>query len=105
MARRHFHVGVLCAALGHDTVFSIELRPELVSLASTRLAKLGYHPVLRAADGSTGLAEYAPYDRIIATCAVSADPRGMDQPARPRWGAAHRSQRRSVRREPGQTPP
>jgi protein-L-isoaspartate O-methyltransferase len=69
-----YHAGVLCAALGHDTVFSVELRPELVSLASTRLAELGYHPVLRAAEGSNGLAEHAPYDRIIATCAVSAIP-------------------------------
>jgi methyltransferase of ATP-grasp peptide maturase system len=69
-----YHAAVLCAALGQDNVVSVELRPELVSAAGQRLAELGYHPVLRAADGENGLAEHAPYDRIIATCAVTAIP-------------------------------
>ncbi|MBV9013334.1 MAG: methyltransferase domain-containing protein [Pseudonocardiales bacterium] len=69
-----YHAAVLCAALGQDNVVSVELRPELVSAAGKRLAELGYHPVLRAADGRDGLAEHAPYDRIIATCAVPAIP-------------------------------
>jgi methyltransferase of ATP-grasp peptide maturase system len=69
-----YHAAVLCAALGQDNVLSVELRPELVSAAAQRLAELGYHPVLRATDGRDGLAEHAPYDRIIATCAVPAIP-------------------------------
>jgi methyltransferase of ATP-grasp peptide maturase system len=69
-----YHAAVLCAALGQDNVVTVELRPELVSAAGQRLAELGYHPVLRAADGADGLAEHAPYDRIIATCAVPTIP-------------------------------
>jgi methyltransferase of ATP-grasp peptide maturase system len=69
-----YHATVLCAALGQNNVFTVELRPELVSAAAGRLAKLGYQPVLCAADGGNGLAEHAPYDRIIATCAVPAIP-------------------------------
>lgn len=69
-----YHAAVLCAALGQNKAFTIELCPELVSAAGARLAKLGYQPVLRAADGAEGLAEHAPYDRIIVTCAVPAIP-------------------------------
>ncbi|MBV9161400.1 MAG: protein-L-isoaspartate(D-aspartate) O-methyltransferase [Pseudonocardiales bacterium] len=69
-----YHAAVLCAALGQDNVFTVDLRPELVSAAGQRLAELGYHPVLSATDGVDGLAEHAPYNRIIATCAVPAIP-------------------------------
>ena len=55
-------------------VFSIDLRPELVEAARDRIATMGYLPVLRAVDGSSGLPEHAPYDRIIATCSVAAIP-------------------------------
>ncbi|MGH3568275.1 MAG: methyltransferase domain-containing protein [Pseudonocardia sp.] len=69
-----YHAAVLCAALGQDNVFSVELRPELVDTATRRLAQLGWHPTLAAADGNTGLAGHAPYDRIVSTCAVPAIP-------------------------------
>lgn len=51
-------------------MFSIDVEPDLVGLARTRLAELGYHPTLVAGDGAAGLPGHAPFDRIIATCSV-----------------------------------
>lgn len=69
-----YNAALLSHRLGADRVFSIDLRPELVDAARDRLATMGYRPVLRAVDGSGGLPEHAPYDRIIATCSVPAIP-------------------------------
>ncbi|APU15986.1 MULTISPECIES: methyltransferase domain-containing protein [Actinoalloteichus] len=69
-----YNAALLSHRLGADRVFSIDLRPELVDAAADRLATIGYRPVLRAVDGSGGLAEHAPYDRIMATCSVAAIP-------------------------------
>jgi hypothetical protein len=55
-------------------VFSVDLRPGLVHDARKRLATMGYRPVLHAGDGSRGLPDHAPYDRIIATCSVATIP-------------------------------
>ena len=53
-----------------DEVYSVEIIPELCSLARERLASLGYDNVsLKCADGYYGWAEHAPYDAIIVTCA------------------------------------
>ncbi|MGH3961691.1 MAG: MvdC/MvdD family ATP grasp protein [Pseudonocardiaceae bacterium] len=43
-------------------------------IACTRLAELGHHPTLVTGDGAQGLPGTAPFDRIIATCAVPAIP-------------------------------
>src|SRR5215470_17283819 len=69
-----YNAAMLSHRLGSDRVFSIDLRPELVAAARDRLATMGYRPVLRAMDGSGGLPEHAPFDRIIATCSVAAIP-------------------------------
>ncbi len=65
-----YNAGLLSARLGVQHVFSVDLRPELVELARDRLARLGYRPMLAARDGTEGLAEHAPYDRIIVTCGM-----------------------------------
>jgi hypothetical protein len=64
-------------------VFSADIEPDLVELARQRLARIDYHPTLVAADGATGLAEHAPFDRIIATCAVPALPWAWVQQTNP----------------------
>jgi methyltransferase of ATP-grasp peptide maturase system len=69
-----YNAALLCHRLGDDRVFSVELEPGLVELARARLAALGYRPTLVTGDGAEGLAEYAPYDRIIVTCSVRAVP-------------------------------
>ncbi len=69
-----YNAGLLSHRLGDSHVFSIDIEPDLVDLARKRLARIGYHPVLVAADGAAGLPDHAPFDRIIATCAVTAVP-------------------------------
>lgn len=52
-------------------------------LAQRRLARFGYHPTLVAGDGAAGLPEHAPFDAIIATCAVPAIPWAWTEQIRP----------------------
>ena len=70
-----YHAALLAHRLGAEHVYSVEVDRELVELARDRLARIGYQPTLVVADGTSGLPEHAPYDRIIATCAVPAIPR------------------------------
>lgn len=69
-----YNAALLSHRLGAENVFSVDVDPGLIAAASPRLARLGYHPTLAAVDGAGGLADHAPYDRIIATCSVAAVP-------------------------------
>lgn len=69
-----YNVALLSHRLGDQHVFAIDIEPNLIRLARERLARIGYHPTLVTADGSNGLPEHAPYDRIIVTCSVPAVP-------------------------------
>lgn len=69
-----YNAALLTHRLGEERVFSVDIDPSLVELARERLHTLGYRPTLVAADGVAGLAEHAPFDRIIATCSVAAVP-------------------------------
>lgn len=52
-------------------VYTVEYVPELARRAKNILTKLGIDNVhVFVGDGSMGLPEYAPYDRIIATCSA-----------------------------------
>lgn len=53
-----------------EQVYTVEIIPELAESAAARLKRLGYDEVRVAnLDGYYGWEEYAPYDRIIVTCA------------------------------------
>jgi len=69
-----YNAAILSHRLAADNVASIDIGPELVEAARARLGQLGHHPALATGDGAAGLAEHGPYDRIIATCAVTAIP-------------------------------
>jgi protein-L-isoaspartate O-methyltransferase len=69
-----YNAALLAHRLGDGRVFSIDVGAEFVDLARQRLATAGFHPTLVSGDGVHGLAEHAPYDRIIATCSVPAVP-------------------------------
>ncbi|MGH3692667.1 MAG: methyltransferase domain-containing protein [Pseudonocardiaceae bacterium] len=70
-----YNAALLAHRLGDANVFSVDVEPDLVDLAGQRLARIGYHPTLVATDGAAGLPGHAPFDRIIATCAVPVVPR------------------------------
>jgi protein-L-isoaspartate(D-aspartate) O-methyltransferase len=65
-----YNAALLCERLGAGNVTSIDVDPALVVEARSRLAVLGYHPLVVSADGRDGYAENAPYDAIIATCSL-----------------------------------
>ncbi|MCK4623852.1 MAG: methyltransferase domain-containing protein, partial [Phycisphaerae bacterium] len=56
-------------------VYSIERIPELIEFARRNLSDAGYqNVVVTTGDGTLGLPEYAPYDRITVACAAPAIP-------------------------------
>lgn len=58
-----------------DSVYTVEILPELAATAKKRLVQLGYeNVVVRNADGFKGWAKYAPYDVIIVTAAPETIP-------------------------------
>lgn len=65
-----YNAALLSHRLGDTHVTSIDIDPTLVETARERLADLSYRPHLSAGDGAEGVAERAPYDRIIATCGI-----------------------------------
>ncbi len=69
-----YQAALLCHRLGDAAVTSVDIDAALVEAARERLAALGWRPDLVAGDGAAGVAGRAPYDRILATCAVPAIP-------------------------------
>lgn len=69
-----YNSALLCHRLGDGNVASIDIAPDLVATAGARLAELGHHPTLVSGDGAQGIPDAAPFDRIIATCAVPTIP-------------------------------
>jgi protein-L-isoaspartate O-methyltransferase len=65
-----YNAALLCHRFGDEQVTSVDIDAELVETARASLARAGYHPAAICRDGSAGVAELAPYDRIIATCGV-----------------------------------
>ncbi len=65
-----YNTALLCHRLGSDNVVSVDIDPALVAAAKGHLSSLDYHPTLVAGDGAAGVAEHAPYDRILVTAAV-----------------------------------
>jgi len=74
---------LLCHRLGPDHITSIDIDPELVDLARTLLAQLGYSPTLATADGTDGYPDYAPYDRVLGTATVPSIPQPWLHQTRP----------------------
>ncbi|MEU1226386.1 methyltransferase domain-containing protein [Streptomyces sp. NPDC005828] len=69
-----YHAALLCHRLGEEHVTTVDLDEEIAESARTHLAVAGYRPAVLAADGARGCPERAPYDRIVATCAVPSVP-------------------------------
>jgi protein-L-isoaspartate(D-aspartate) O-methyltransferase len=58
-----------------DSVFSIEIFPELTAKARGIFSELGYKNIFcKTGDGYLGWPDYAPFDAVIVTCAPSKIP-------------------------------
>jgi protein-L-isoaspartate(D-aspartate) O-methyltransferase len=69
-----YHAAVMAQIIGPEgEVFSVERIPELVTLANKNLRKAGiFNVTVVQGDGSLGLSDHAPYDRIsVAATAPS----------------------------------
>ena len=61
-----------------DSVYTIELLPELAASSAERLERLGYrNVVVRQGDGYLGWPEHARYDAIIVTAAADVIPKPL----------------------------
>lgn len=61
---------LLSRVTGDAAVYSIEVDEDLAAQATAHLASLGLSPTIVVGDGEAGLPQHAPYDRVIATCAL-----------------------------------
>ncbi|MET8829959.1 methyltransferase domain-containing protein [Streptomyces sp. NPDC004610] len=79
-----YNAALLAHRLGDDSlVTTIDLEPDITDSARAHLTRAGHHPVVVTGDGARGVPERAPFDRIIATCALATIPRPWLTQCRP----------------------
>ncbi|MER6329555.1 methyltransferase domain-containing protein [Streptomyces sp. NPDC001034] len=79
-----YNAALLAHRLGDDDlVTTVDLEPEITESARLHLAAAGHRPVVVTGDGARGVPERAPFDRIIATCALPTVPRAWLAQCRP----------------------
>ncbi|MER7836450.1 methyltransferase domain-containing protein [Streptomyces sp. NPDC096040] len=72
-----YNAALLAHRLGDDDlVTTVDVDPEITESARRHLAAAGCRPAVVTGDGARGVPERAPFDRIIATCALPSVPRG-----------------------------
>ncbi|TGG83462.1 methyltransferase domain-containing protein [Streptomyces albus] len=69
-----YNAALLCHRLGDAHVTTVDIDPDITGAARGHLAEAGYRPRVLTQDGALGCRAYAPYGRIVATCAVTAVP-------------------------------
>jgi protein-L-isoaspartate O-methyltransferase len=65
-----YNAALLCQRVGAHNVTTVELDPGLADSARVALGSLELHPRVVVGDGAAGVAEAAPFDRIIATAST-----------------------------------
>ncbi|MFF4223163.1 ATP-grasp peptide maturase system methyltransferase [Streptomyces abikoensis] len=65
-----YSTALMCHRLGEDNVTTVEVDPQVAARADAALEKAGYSTWTVTGDGLLGHPRRAPYDRVIATCAV-----------------------------------
>ncbi|GAA2720246.1 MULTISPECIES: methyltransferase domain-containing protein [Streptomyces] len=78
-----WNCGLLAHAIGGQNVTSIEVDTDVAAHAADALAHAGLKPHLVVADGAGGWPPHAPYDHVLATCAVSNVPSAWLEQTRP----------------------
>jgi protein-L-isoaspartate(D-aspartate) O-methyltransferase len=70
-----YNAALLAHRLGDDLVTTVDLDPEITESARQHLAAAGHRPAVVTGDGTRGVPERAPFDRIMATCTLASIPR------------------------------
>ncbi|MFI6350777.1 methyltransferase domain-containing protein [Streptomyces sp. NPDC050560] len=78
-----YNAALLAYRLGEERVTTVDLEPEITEGARAHLDAAGLHPAVVTGDGARGCPRDAPYDRIIATCALDDVPRPWLAQCRP----------------------
>ncbi|MGX1670473.1 methyltransferase domain-containing protein [Streptomyces sp. NPDC055400] len=78
-----YNAALLARRAGDENVTTVDLDPEITETARRHLAEAGLRPAVVTGDGANGCPEHAPYDRIIATCALRAVPSAWPAQCRP----------------------
>ncbi len=65
-----YNAALLAHRLGDQNITSIEVDERIAQQTRNALAAAALHPHVATGDGAQGWPDRAPYDRIIATCAV-----------------------------------
>ncbi|WP_381795227.1 methyltransferase domain-containing protein [Streptomyces niveus] len=78
-----YNAALLAARLGDQYVVSVEMDPRLADTARERLKDAGYAPTVITGDGAEGCPARAPYDRVIATCALHTVPYALVEQTTP----------------------
>ncbi|MGW1159352.1 ATP-grasp peptide maturase system methyltransferase [Streptomyces sp. NPDC002519] len=65
-----YSAALMCHRLGEDNVTTVEVDPGVAARADAALETAGYSTWTVTGDGLLGHPRRAPYDRVIATCAV-----------------------------------
>ncbi|WP_406285839.1 protein-L-isoaspartate O-methyltransferase family protein [Embleya sp. NBC_00896] len=78
-----WNAALLTARVGTENVVTIEVDPDVAHTARERLASAGFEPVCVVRDGRAGYADYAPFDRVIATASVGHVPPAWITQTRP----------------------
>ncbi|WP_445524481.1 ATP-grasp peptide maturase system methyltransferase [Streptomyces cyslabdanicus] len=65
-----YSTALLCHRLGEDKVTTVEVDPQVAARADAALEEAGFSTWTVTGDGLLGHPARAPYDRVIATCAV-----------------------------------
>ncbi len=74
-----YHAAIVSRVIGKTgRLISIERFPSLAEKAKQNLSKLGIeHVSVVTGDGSLGLSDHSPYDRIYVTCAAPSTPKTL----------------------------
>ncbi|UGQ14191.1 ATP-grasp peptide maturase system methyltransferase [Yinghuangia sp. ASG 101] len=78
-----YSTALMCHRLGEDNVTSIEVDAEVAARADDALEKAGFSTWTVTGDGLLGNPRRAPFDRLIATCAVRRIPYTWVRQTRP----------------------
>ncbi|MGC5563107.1 methyltransferase domain-containing protein [Streptomyces sp. FR-108] len=78
-----YNAALLSYRLGDGLVTTVDLDPEITESARRHLAAAGHRPAVVTGDGARGCPDRAPFDRVIATCALDSVPRAWLAQCRP----------------------